>query len=456
MKFKNIKNAVAFSLISLATQNVLAVEVSKDINYDLDASNDQIQILNLSGTMTVIPSKDNKLHVRGKVVANAKSESKAEALLNAVKFDFLERGNKDILTLEYPIDEYTGFVYNPENKKGWNSNSTSKYMGQRVKVASRASRRGKWANVYADLTIEVPKDQSSLVLVKMGQINARDLDANLVLDTSSGKINIKDSAGRLSADSGSGRITVEDYTGHVTADTGSGGIDLINIKGDIVADSGSGGVVINSVTGRVEADTGSGSVKVTDYLGGDLLKVDTGSGGVRVSGDLSKVEDLKIDTGSGGVTLVTTQPPSLDLDIDTGSGGISVDLPNLNVKRDKRGEFLGTVGSGRGSANIETGSGGVRFRMDESYEFDRSVSIESKKKEESKQAQSENLELTKRIRSALNADANIRKANLKISSLGDKAVIEGTLENVWDIGKAIKIASEVEGVDGVQADLDVK
>ncbi|MBT8140945.1 MAG: DUF4097 family beta strand repeat protein [Gammaproteobacteria bacterium] len=446
----------------LASSAVLhAAESSKTVELHTKPDNNLIVIQNIAGKITLSPSSDSMIHITGTAKAQAKNQKKADELLESIGFDEEKFDDKTVISVSYPLDDYTGIIYNPDDKASswnWGGQSSSKYMGQKVRVARKAKGVfSKWAEVHADLNIAIPAGQKSKVRVISGQIDANNINNDLSLDSSSGKINVNDSRGRLSADTGSGKITIENFTGDIDADTGSGSIVLTNINGSADADTGSGSIKINKVTGNVKADTGSGSVTVNDYLGGELIEIDTGSGGVRINGDLGNVNNLEIDTGSGSVKIVSTHAPSLKIDIDTGSGGIHVDLPDLQVKRDKRGTFIGTVGDGKGRASIDTGSGSVSFKMDDSYEsVAKPVSGNDKSKSDrAKNTGKPNPELATKVQAALNKDEDIRNANLEVSAVGSRAIIAGSMDSVWDIAKAVKIVNDVEGVDNVSVDLEL-
>jgi len=455
MKLSTYIKTTTFSLLLSSAMFISAAEVSKEIELSLNSSEDLIFIQNLAGQIQVSPSSDNQIHIRGLVVANANNKNKANELLDTIQFDTEKTRNQTVISIEYPISDYTGFIYNPNNKKPtWgNSSSTSRYMGEKVKVASKP--KGlltNWAEVYTDLSIELPADQYSKIKLIKGGIQAQDLNNDVALDTSSGKISITDSQGKLNADSGSGSITINDFTGLIKADTGSGGINISDAKGDVDADTGSGSIKINQVAGAVKADTGSGSVVIEDYLGGELLEIDTGSGSVRVYGDLGKLNKLDIDTGSGSVKLVSTHAPSLDIDIGTGSGRVNVDLPNLNVRKDKNRKFLATAGDGKGKASIGTGSGSVSFRMDSDY--DASYEKPAKVIQEKTLSKSNNTELVNNVLAALNQDSDLRKADLTITAKGSEVFVKGTVENVLDLPKAIKIINDVDGVEDISIDVN--
>ena len=149
---------------------------------------------------------------------------------------------------------------------------------------------------------------------------------------------------------------------------------------------------------------------------------------------------------------MSTHAPSLRIDIDTGSGGVNVDLPNLTVRKDKGGEFIGTAGDGRGNASIDTGSGSVSFRMDSDYKSS-STKIVKETKAINK-VSSNNPELAAKVSKALSQDKDLRKADFEVQAKGDKVFVSGTVESVWDVAKAIKIINEVDGVEDISIDID--
>ena len=455
MKKLNLIKAAGFGIILSSAMFINAAEVSKEIELDINSSKDLIVIQNLAGKIQVNPSSDNKVHIRGTVTATADNKKDAAELLESIRFDSDKKSNQTVISVEYPINDYSGFIYNPnKTRSSWGSwSNSSNYMGKKVKIASKPKGLlAKWADVHTDLSIELPADQYSKVKLISGGIEAKGLNNDITLDTSSGKISITDSQGKLNADTGSGSVIIEDFTGLVNADTGSGSISITNANGDVYADTGSGSIKINKVTGDVKADSGSGSVTVNDYLGGEKLEIDTGSGSVRVNGDLGNIDDLEIDTGSGSVKLVSTHAPSLTIEIDTGSGGVNVDLPNLNVRKDKGGEFIGTAGDGSGKASIDTGSGSVSFRMDSN--FDSSYEKPQRKEKSKSSSKANNPALVAKVVAALNKDKDLREADLEISAKGDKVFVKGTVESVWDLPKAIKIINDVDGVEDISIDID--
>jgi len=96
-----------------------------------------------------------------------------------------------------------------------------------------------------------------------------------------------------------------------------------------------------------------------DAVTSSVVSVDTGSGSVDV-GLLTDVESLDVDTGSGSVTVRAPADLGARVEIETGSGGIDLDFP-VEVRSVRRDRLSGTIGDGRGSIVIDTGSGSIRL-----------------------------------------------------------------------------------------------
>lgn len=227
--------------------------------------------------------------------------------------------------------------------------------GRRVRIGDRGAFDGR-----ADVKILVPEGQEIEVYLAAGRLGATNVRGTVRLDAASADVTTSGTSGALSVDVGSGNVTVRDAQGDVDVDTGSGTVDLTGVRGDVVnVDTGSGDATVSAVTtGTLTIDTGSGEVDVTRVVA-RIVRLDTGSGSVRCE-LLSNPETLEVDTGSGSVTL--TLPPSYGatVDIDSGSGGIDLDFP-VQTRTVDRDHLTGTIGDGRGTLQVDTGSGHVRI-----------------------------------------------------------------------------------------------
>jgi lia operon protein LiaG len=255
-----------------------------------------------------------------------------------------------------------------DGRWGWGSRTTvnvaddgtfyedKEWGGTRVEIASR----GDGLEAHADLRIQVPPGKRVAFFLAAGEATISNVDGDILLDVGAASVTTTHTKGSLTLDTGSGRVQVTDADGEVSLDTGSGSVELSNVRGPrLRLDAGSGGVRANGITvSKLDLDTGSGSVRLQSVKADDVV-LDSGSGSIEL-GLVANVKSVKVDAGSGGITIGV--PPDLGaaFEIETGSGGIDFDFP-VQVRRKSRGYLSGTIGDGKGSIVIESGSGGVRF-----------------------------------------------------------------------------------------------
>lgn len=315
---------------------------------------DDVAVYNLAGTVEVVRGSGSEVVVRIRRGGRDASDLRVE------RGDI---GGRATLRIVYPGDE---IVY-PEMGRGSNTQQSVREdgtfgdggrsrRGDRVRIHGSGSGLEAWA----DLVVEVPAGKRLGMYLAVGQIDARDVDAELRLDTGSGAVSATDIRGALVVDTGSGRISVRGVDGDLHVDTGSGRVDVSDVVGRQVSiDTGSGGIIASGIrTNVLNVDTGSGSIQLEDVAATEVV-VDTGSGSVEVE-LLTDVDVLEVDTGSGSVTIRAPADLGAMVEIDTGSGGIDLDFP-LEVRSVRRDHVEGRLGDGRGRIEIDTGSGSVRL-----------------------------------------------------------------------------------------------
>ena len=299
-----------------------------------------------------------------------------------------ERGSRARLDVVFPVDDERRFVYPEFSRRRaqlwFREGRSSSLLGEILRAVSgrriRVQRSGSGMEVWADLTIRVPEGASLTLRHGAGDVEVRDLVADLEIDVKAGVMEAAGLDGQVELDVGSGGLTVEDVRGRLVMDTGSGGASLDRFEGASLSidtgsgsvavsevsaeaveiDTGSGGVTVDGVeTRRLMIDTGSGSVRV-ESAGADSAVIDTGSGRVHLA--LERMGDgrFEIDTGSGGIVMLVPDDLSARFDIDIGSGGIDVDVPIAKTLHKSRGEMRFIAGDGDASVVLDTGSGGVR------------------------------------------------------------------------------------------------
>ena len=342
--------------LAVATTSALAAEVQRTIEKTIDSAT-SIEILNIAGVYTIEGTSG------GDVEIHATVNAEDAALANSIELEVDDRSNRVVVTTHYPLDDYRSFHY--PGKEGqrwsrWGSETTSRYLGEYVRVVRKSSMRS--PTLWVDYVVRVPNGVDVIVTNLAGDITATNLVGELTVDTSSGQVEARAGQGDFRADTGSGDVLVSEHTGSVTADTGSGDVVVRNLKGSVRADTGSGDIRLENLTAdRVSADTGSGDVIAEDVTVADDLSVDTGSGDVVVRGDLSGVRRIDIDTGSGNVELASDNFPAADIEIDTGSGRLTLDVSSAEILYQDDDKIRARIGDGNDSLiRIDTGSGRIK------------------------------------------------------------------------------------------------
>ena len=363
-----------------------------------------LSLTNLVGHVDVVAASDGVLTVDSKIEAAAGNDADAQSLAGKIKIETSVNGNAVTMKVDYPLDDFDEYFYNDKRHQSFigigNSNTSATYDGERVRINSGTF--GSGVNLHVDFVVHVPKGVHVTVDNKVGMIEAEGVDAPLTLQSSSGDIRSAKGSDTLTTSTGSGDVTVEDHNGAVSMESGSGDLEVDQQKGgDVKLRTGSGDVKLEKLTGAVDGHTGSGNLELRNYTGsgakmetgsGDITLSDvsgsldlragsgdirgtnlksttvieshTGSGDVTLSGDLGDLVRLTADTGSGDIMIKTSRVPSLHIEATSDSGDLTVDLPGMQNVSSRHHEFRGDVNGGKGSAQLDAGSGDVSFTKD--------------------------------------------------------------------------------------------
>lgn len=213
-------------------------------------------------------------------------------------------------------------------------------------------------DAHADLTIRVPRGRRVGVALAAGTVNIANADGALVVDAVSASVTATGARGSLDVDVGSGTVQVSDAEGELDVDTGSGSVDLSRFRGrSLSIDTGSGDVTGTGLEcDELSIETGSGDIRLT-AVASPSLSLETGSGGV--TAELRRdVASLSVETGSGDIGIRAPAALGAAVEIETSSGDIETDFP-LQVTRRGRSHLAGTIGDGKGTIEMETGSGEI-------------------------------------------------------------------------------------------------
>ncbi len=218
--------------------------------------------------------------------------------------------------------------------------------------------------VRVKLVVKAPPGVALRVEAKSGEVKVAGMGATVAASTGSGGISLESIRGAVTAETGSGSIGGKNLLGGVAAETGSGSIDLTMVRGRASAKAGSGGLTLSDVDGdEIAANTGSGEIQMSEVSAGSI-KAETSSGGIEVRVHRPFTGQMRLETGSGEVTLALPAGSDCRVDAHTSSGGIDNGLPLQSVST-SRGKLTGTMGAGRGSVEMSTGSGGISLQAAE-------------------------------------------------------------------------------------------
>jgi hypothetical protein len=214
--------------------------------------------------------------------------------------------------------------------------------GRGHQVRLRASGSGTHAS--SDMRLLLPAGAALDLHLGVGSVTVRNIEGNLAVDVGAATVDVDGVTGNFSLDAGSAPIKLARVKGReISLDTGSGSIEGADLAATSLSlDSGSGDVILNGLSAdAVSLDTGSGSVTVT-------LNTD--------------VDQLSLDSGSGDVTIYAPANLGAQLEVDGGSGDVDIRVPlaNRQVEEDDN-SVRGTLGDGKGSISIDSGSGDVRI-----------------------------------------------------------------------------------------------
>ncbi len=287
---------------------------------------DHFCLVNMVGAISIEPASGSEFEVEVTVRGD-------DAEPGLLEFD-ADRGRNSELVILFPLENERTYVYprlgrwsnssfryprRPGEERSWIDRLGLGKNGPKVKV--KGSGRG--LEVWADVTVRVPRD------------------------------------GELRVRHGVGSIRAEKIRGSCEFDLNSGDVDVRHVDGDLVIGTGSGDVAVAEVRGNLHVDTGSGDVRAAKVSAESVL-IDTGSGSVRLELDRMGNGDFEIDTGSGGIELRLADDASAHVRASTGSGEIDVNLDGTRI-RNSEDDVSFKVGGSNANVRLDTGSGGIRI-----------------------------------------------------------------------------------------------
>ena len=250
-----------------------------------------------------------------------------------------------------------------------------------------------------DFEIRVPDDTTIEVALSSGDVEVRNVNGTMTLETDFGSIEVDDTQGLVHAQSSSGDITLTDLSDagdtevstdfgtitirnieaeSLTAQTDSGtvsvlsgeidgSLDLESSFGDVSSDSvtaasyrlhsSSGDLTLHRCSGTIDLNTDFGSIEVSECTEA-ILALTTSSGDVTFSGSLSDEGPHRVESDFGDVQLTLPKDAAFDLDADTDFGSIETNFAVTTTQFDED-NIVGEVNGGGPLLRVVVSSGDI-------------------------------------------------------------------------------------------------
>jgi hypothetical protein len=192
------------------------------------------------------------------------------------------------------------------------------------------------------IEITVPRTLEDLSIETLGgDIDASDLNGNLIAQASGGRINIGHVNGNIDIRAAGGTIILGVIGGNARCLSGGGAIQATEIRGDAFLETGGGDIHLRKSGGAVRASTAGGGIEILEAKG--TIQAHTFGGPIQIGGS----RGVHCESASGSITAQFPSGPGLmDSFLSTGSGDITVWIPsNVRVSIRAQNDGSANVGS---------------------------------------------------------------------------------------------------------------
>jgi len=287
-------------------------KISRTVNV---GANGEIEVSNISGDITITRGGGTSAVIEAIKTARGASADEAREILALVQVDIVERGTRAEARVRYPGEELR-----------------------------RQNRR----NLDVSVAFNIAAPEGTRIIAKSisGNINARDINGALTLETVSGSVRILSAARTATGRSISGDIEIVDtkIDGPLEAGTVSGTVRLRNMSAR--------SITLNTVSGDLDIDN-----ITADRVGGQAI-----SGTITFRGDLQPNSRYEFTSHSGSIRLAIPPSSGFQIEASSFSGSINTDIPVTmgGAQPGRRGRGLrGTAGGGGATLDLTTFSGSI-------------------------------------------------------------------------------------------------
>lgn len=146
---------------------------------------------------------------------------------------------------------------------------------------------------------------------------------------------------------------------HLDLKTSNGAMQVTGSTNGFKCDTSNGEIVIEDTEGYADLRTSNGKISAINHYGDIYGK--TSNGAIDAGVVLSDRGECILKTSNGKIKLAIPQTTSAMIEADTSNGKIEID--DLNVRtiemNKNKTSFVGRIGSGRGSIDLETSNGKI-------------------------------------------------------------------------------------------------
>lgn len=247
-------------------------------------------------------------------------------------------GESAELVIHFPTDQVRDYVYpergalfrtsiTAEQVPGAESSWFTSFLRQVTSPTVEIRGSGSGAEVWADVSIMVPRGKDLEVALGTGIIRADGLDASLSLDMQVGEVALTEVRGPLRVANGVGDVEIRNAV----------------------------------VDGRVEVKASRGDLQVRGLRAVAGGSIQTGSGDVEV--EVLTLEDrLTVETGSGEIAARVGSTVRGEVSAQTGRGGVDARFASADWPVRKENRVRVRLGDGTGELRLQTGSGEIKIR----------------------------------------------------------------------------------------------
>ncbi len=192
-----------------------------------------------------------------------------------------------------------------------------------------------------------------------GEVRVKNFQGTLQVDNGDGEVYIQESSGPLRVHAGDGDVQVQKCTGETELSVADGEIKSDNCSGHMVLHSGDGVVNVDHFTGNLEARTADGKLALNGIFKSLIARASDGRVEVRAQAGSEAQQDWMLESGDGDIILHLPATFSAKAELSTSDGSITTEIPIGITGSIGRSRVSGVIGDGGKLLQIHTADGDI-------------------------------------------------------------------------------------------------